>query len=221
MAAASLPFTCFNSVHQPHAIVIYVSHCPALSIYPTDDPGFVMPTHMMSYRGRTKNRGLWAQNWFVLKFPESWRYYTLGREKSVKWFKLRFFVVLYSKYFALPLWLKICWSNMNIRMNSYIIRGISTKGTGVIPPPPVHSCLKNQMSNYLEQSWAPPHLLKSWLSAWLCKKYTHTHPGYLMVHPIASQCGFFLISDPAITIGATPPHSVQCIVLYCIGDGHP
>ncbi len=34
-----------------------------------------------------------------------------------------------------------------------------------------------------------------------------------MVHPLASQCGFFLISDPAITIGAIPPHSVQCIVL--------
>ncbi len=50
-----------------------------------------------------------------------------------------------------------------------------------------------------------------------------------MVHPLASQCGFyfcfflFFISDPAITIGAIPPHIVNCIVivivLYCIGDG--
>ncbi len=37
-----------------------------------------------------------------------------------------------------------------------------------------------------------------------------------MVHPLASQCGFFLISDPAITICTIPPHSVHCIVLYCI-----
>ncbi len=35
---------------------------------------------------------------------------------------------------------------MNIRVNSYIIRGIAMEGTGVIPPPPVHSCLKNQMA---------------------------------------------------------------------------
>ncbi len=107
---------------------------------------------------------------------------------------------------------------MNIGMNSYIIRGIAMGGTGGHLPQPVHSCLKIQMATkkLFGAFMGTPPLLKSWLSPWLYIKkiIIHTPPRYLMVHALVSQCGFFLISHPAITIGVIPPHSVHCIVLY-------
>ncbi len=87
---------------------------------------------------------------------------------------------------------------MNIRMNSYIIRGIAMEGIrGHLPTTSTFMFKKTDghQKVYLEQSWVPPppHLLKSWLSPWLCNKYTH--PRYLMVHRLASRCGFFFLSQ--------------------------
>ncbi len=56
----------YHQIHKLIPLACLSTHTPSLSmwvttlisIYQTDDPGIVMPTHVMSDRDRTNNRGL-------------------------------------------------------------------------------------------------------------------------------------------------------------------